>query len=228
MECVKDKKAVVFFATIPQFLTDKNCQKDIVTNACFSAPSYVVDNKIRQKDIDLAVNPLLKKQRYFVWQLLCHALKSTFGDDFNPQTLTKDQNGKWHCPLCQISLAHSQNLVVVALSNISDALGVDVERLRPTTQKLADKILSDAQKQAYLQALPKAQDLMVLTEWCKREATFKAVGISVLAKTPAYDGINLSYTARELTLAKERYLVVVAHQPDYDVEFCDCLNLFNK
>ena len=130
-------KVAVFFATIPQALTDKNTP----SNTCFCAPSYFVDNPIRQKDIDLTINPLSKKQRYYVWQLLCYALKSKFGDDFNQRDLTKDQNGKWHCPLCQISLAHSQNMVVVALSNLKDALGVDVEKLRPTTQKLADKIL---------------------------------------------------------------------------------------
>ncbi|MGI8799092.1 MAG: 4'-phosphopantetheinyl transferase family protein [Pseudonocardia sp.] len=93
-------------------------------------------------------------------------------------------------PGVELSLSHSGGRVAVAVSS-GDAVGVDVERLRPmaNVEALADRVLAPAERPA-LAALPAAErPAALLGYWTRKEALLKATG----------DGLNVPMA--ELTVS---------------------------
>lgn len=74
-----------------------------------------------------------------------------------------------------ISLSHSMHYAAVALSP-SRVMGVDIEEPRPQLRKVAPRVLSDAEAEAY-----SASDALLLQAWTLKEALYKA------ALTPGLD-----------------------------------------
>lgn len=207
----------VFFATIPTEFAKKNIDEQKATNTCFFAPDFVVTNAIRQKEIDNLSSPLSKNQKYYVWQLLCYALKQTFDNKVSQKDLTKNADGKWICPYCHLSLSHSGLVVAVALS--SEPVGIDVQKVRSITPKLTQRILTQDQVEQYQTLSNTEQQKYVISNWCKRESIFKAVGGNLLSKQLL--DTNLITTEKTFDYLNEEYVLSVAYSKGKKVVFCD-------
>jgi 4'-phosphopantetheinyl transferase len=105
-------------------------------------------------------------------------------------------HGKPHCPIgpC-FNVSHSGDLILLALHPLQ-AVGVDVERLRPELDWLpiARRMLSESECQQ-LEALPETErPAAFLAAWCRLEARLKARG----------DGLGGLERLREQELRAER------------------------
>ena len=197
--------ARVFYAQIPRNL---HCEE-------FDLP---ICSDEREREIADTANPRLKRQRYCVWQLLLQALRRVFGEEANGVTFTKSPSGKWGCSLCEFSLSHGDEVVAVAIAD--RAIGVDVEKIRPTHEALAQKILTQQQKEICAKLTPQEANKFLLTEWCKRESIFKALQNGTVL-TPTYPA-NLDTQTKVIGVDGDRYLLCVATEGACEALFTDC------
>lgn len=81
------------------------------------------------------------------------------------------------------SVAHCEDLLVVALSRTSD-VGVDVERARSIEQweRVADRVLSPGERVQLQQAVDRGEESgrAFLRSWCRVEAELKAIGCGIV------------------------------------------------
>ena len=156
----------------------------------------------REQEIRACKSEKTKREKYFVWKLLMHALACTFTQNAE---FTKTQSGKWKCSLCEFSLSHSKNAVAVALS--TQPVGVDIEYFQPTKlQGLAKKFLTEQEYEAYKKTERKAEYLF--EKWTQKESIFKKLGNCPL---PAFriDTQNAQTLTKEAEIAGERYFLSV-------------------
>lgn len=85
------------------------------------------------------------------------------------------------CPLW-FSVAHSEDLVVVALSRTAD-VGIDVERQRAIEQweRVAGRVLDPAERAQLRRAVDAGEEAgtAFLRHWCRVEAELKAIGCGI-------------------------------------------------
>ncbi len=129
----------------------------------------------RQREINSASHPDVKREKYYVWKLLEHALKTSFRTNIADVKFKKCDSGKWTCDKCEFSLSHSHNLVCVAVSKAP--IGVDVEKVEPLKVDISTKILSDEQMQAYTGLPQEKRCEFLIDEWAKKESLFKLKNI---------------------------------------------------
>jgi len=198
--------------------------KGIVSVYYATLPSNIGDlknfNSLRSREIDLCTNAKLKLQKYQVWQLLTYAVKDVFGIDANQMDFFKSNDGKWRCDLCEFSLSHSGLVVAVALS--SGLVGVDVQKARSTTQKLAQRILTPDQMAQYQTLSSTEQQKYLISNWSKRESIFKAVGGSLLSKQLL--DTSLFTATKTFEYFGDEYILTVAYDGNKKIEFNDCIN----
>ena len=79
----------------------------------------------RQKEIDKALHPRVKKERFWVWEILKIALEKGAELKFEDLKFKKSKEGRWYIKDYHFSLSHTDDMVAVAISNYP--VGVDVE-----------------------------------------------------------------------------------------------------
>lgn len=95
-----------------------------------------------------------------------HLLKAL---GYAPSDLSYDDYGKPHVADSKyISISHSHNFAAVVISD--NPIGVDIEKERPKIHRIASKFLDASERQAT------ATDRYRTTQWCIKEAAFKAFG----------------------------------------------------
>ena len=122
----------------------------------------------RETYILQATNPQLMRQRYYVWLLLEYALQHSLGKGLYELHIQKSPHGKWESPFVYFSLAHSNNALAVAVSDMP--VGVDIQEQieKPT---MANCALTDSEWGKFLSAQNPNE---LLTElWTKKESLFK-------------------------------------------------------
>lgn len=108
-----------------------------------------------------------------------------FGTDEDEIRITCDGNGKPLCDGCYISLSHSGDYAVCAVSSFP--IGVDIEKKRDVNPKLINKICVNDAERGY------ATDTQnLLTLWSVKEACFKALS----PKVSTVSDISLEITER--------------------------------
>ena len=131
----------------------------------------------RNDHILSATDPLLRKQRFAVWQLLKKAL-ATRGLDANNLQFAREPSGKWVClqPDVCFSLSHSANAVAVAVDKLP--VGVDVQcadALR-TDSRLACRILNEVERARFAELNEETQQQFLAERWALKESVFKLEG----------------------------------------------------
>lgn len=95
-----------------------------------------------------------------------HLLKA---HGYAPSDLRYDDYGKPHLADGKyISISHSHNFAVVVISDCP--IGVDIEKERPKIHRIAPKFLAASEQET------PATDRYRTTQWCIKEAAFKAFG----------------------------------------------------
>lgn len=136
-----------------------------------------VEPAIRNEMIQRCTDKLTKQQRFCVWKLLDKALRDCYDASTSVFNFYVDDTGKWQCRNgVHFSLAHSNNVVAVALCN--HYVGMDIESVARFERKACDmgfarRILTDNEL-AQLHNTPIDTRAEVLaTTWTKKESLYK-------------------------------------------------------
>lgn len=149
-------------------------------------------------------NPLLQRQRYYVWLLLDYALTNSFQRGVYEMNVTQTEHGTWISPFCHFSLSHSDNAVAVAVG--TSPVGVDIQK-RITKLDISKHILTPEEETAFSTSNNPSDFLTEL--WTKKESIFKAG--NALRFQPKTLCANAHYTAtRWLDINGERYALSVS------------------
>ena len=127
----------------------------------------------RRKEIESVSNDTVKKEKYFVWKLLCYALERSFGMKENALSFTKNKHGAWSVDGAEISLSHSAGALAVAVSR--DRVGIDIEIVHtPRSEKIAERIMNDKELAAFMALPDEEKDERFIEIWTRKEALFKS------------------------------------------------------
>ena len=153
----------------------------------------------RQEEIDGCKNALTRLEKYTSWQLLRHAVETTFGVPMDMFDIHKNHNGKWVCNYFFLSISHSNGLCAVAIDNAP--IGIDLQKSQPQkfNKKLLKRIACENELKQLCGDLPRelpewnifvpyADGKKILSLWCKKEALFKKLDL------PAFVTRNLDTT----------------------------------
>ena len=136
----------------------------------FPVDSEKVVPRAREIEIESCSNLKVRQQKYYVWKLLESALMRSFGLKTGEINITKLDSGKWVCDECHFSLSHSDDFVVVAVSQ--KPVGVDIERCDESrfTNALLEKIATSREREE-LRLVETREERAAL--WTCKEAIFK-------------------------------------------------------
>ena len=126
----------------------------------------------RAQEIRGCSNPVIRRQKYYAWRLLEHALKDAFGYEMQSLKLSKNQNGKWVCPSCFFSISHSGDAVAVAVGRC--AVGVDIQILDIAPPTGFGKRILTPSEEEQLYSAPE-RNRYLLTKWSEKESIFKSL-----------------------------------------------------
>lgn len=115
---------------------------------------------------------------------------------YTPEDLYYDPNGKPHLLGGRhISISHSHQFSAIAIGD--KPLGIDIEKERSKVHSIASRFLHRSE------LTPNATDRMRTTQWCIKEAAYKALGKK---------GISFLHDIRTTHLEKEHPVAVVQLQ----------------
>lgn len=127
----------------------------------------------RNLEIESCQDSQKKIQKYCVWKLLEYALKDTFNCNISDLNFVCLANGRWYCKQYYFSLSHSDNIVMVGLSN-SD-IGVDIEQVHPLKYDILNRVVNNEEKDFFKSNISKNKNLTTFEIWTKKESIFKRV-----------------------------------------------------
>lgn len=136
-----------------------------------------VEPAIRNELIQSCTDKLAKLQRYCVWQLFDHALHECYDGGTADFNFYVDDNGKWNCHNgIEFSLAHSNNVVAVAVCN--HYVGVDIEAVDRFTHlvdndSFLSRVLTDNEINLLNETPTEHKAEVLATMWTKKESFYK-------------------------------------------------------
>ena len=169
-----------------------------------SAPLVPVE---REREVRVTKNETVRREKYLVWKLLARAAKDRFNLDFANLEFTKIENGKWVSPGFYFSLSHSDGALCVAVSERE--VGVDIQRVRQTSEGLAERFLTGGEKSYMAQLSTEDRGRFFIEAWAKKESIFKKTGGSSLDPR-AIDTLTSDAVTAFVTLGTEEYVIALA------------------
>lgn len=136
-------------------------------------PIGMLECRARADEIASVRNEKVKREKYFVWKLLCYALEHSFSLAAEKLDFKKESFGGWSVSDAVFSISHSEKALAVAVSR--DAVGIDIERVHtPRSEKMSRYIMSDAELTAFLSLPDREQKERLIEIWTAKEAVFKS------------------------------------------------------
>lgn len=172
--------------------------------------------KERDDEVKSISNLSVKREKYYAWLLLEHALSKTLGLMIEEAELFKDENGKWRSPKCELSISHGDTAVAVAISHAP--VGIDIE---PTDKDIpegfAKRFLAEDEYSLFLSIDETKKGSFLLTRWCMKEAIFKKIGNKAFAPSRV-STIGEKVHSKHFCLNGKEYFIAVAHE-EGDISF---------
>ena len=171
-------------------------------------PIGKLDCKKRMDEIDSISNDKVKREKYFVWKLLCYALERSFGKRGKKLDFKKESNGAWSVSDVKISISHSENALAVAVSR--GAVGIDIERIyTPRADRMAEYIMTDDELAEFSLVPDEQKEERLIEIWTAKEAIFKSKNLDRFI--PKEHSILLSsHRTNSITIDGEKYLWSIA------------------
>ena len=172
-----------------------------------------VEPAIRNELIQHCADPLTKQQRYCVWKLLDKALHDCYGGGIADFNFYVDGNGKWNTHNCvELSLAHCNNVVVVALCN--HYVGVDIEDVSRFERhvddaQFAERVLTENEMQQLTDTPTEHKAERLAEMWTKKESFFK-LGNRKAFLPQSIDTTRYSIHSQFVTINDTQYSLSVA------------------
>ncbi len=136
-------------------------------------PIREVECEERQREMDAISNERVKREKYFVWKLLCYALEHSFGLLGEEAKLQKEDFGGWSAGEISLSLSHSEEALAVAVSY--DTVGVDIQLAHaPRAETIAERMLCERELLEYQNAPEEKREERFIELWTAKEALFKS------------------------------------------------------
>lgn len=168
----------------------------------FNETADKVYPKKRNEEILSCESAKIKDQKYSVWKLLESAVNRFIRADFNKINFKKEQNGKWVCDKFCFSLSHSEDMVVVIISN--EEVGIDCQKIKPLKDGIEKLILTKEESQIYSALTKEEKQTFLIKTWCKKECLLKLKGESSLNPT-SRETSNLTFFERQISLNGKNY-----------------------
>ena len=173
-----------------------------------NVPLGEVINALRREEIAGASSETVKREKYFVWQLLAYAISHSLGLDIDTLDIRKEFYGGWSLDGISLSLSHSGNALAVAISR--DAVGVDIEYVHsPRSQATAQRVMTEEEFCAYNALSEEERTVRFIEIWTAKEAIFKSQGRELFVPREI-DTVSESYRTAHITVADEQYIFSVA------------------
>lgn len=169
-----------------------------------------VTPEVRDEEIKSCTDEKVKKEKFFAWKLLAHALYRSLGLRIENLEFNKDKNGKWLCDKCFFSISHGDGIVAIAVSKQS--VGIDLELIDDNKKQVLEKVLTEIEKAELSKGESSIEKLTTI--WTKKESIYKMKGegafsprkieslsAQTFSKILAIDGKNfaLSVCSNDLT-----------------------------
>ena len=165
----------------------------------------------RYREILECKNENAKREKYLVWKLLEQVIRFATNLEFANLKFTKTANGKWICPDLYFSLSHADGVVCAAVSD--HLIGVDVEAVKQIRPALADKILTDRERETMAVLPERDRDRFLLDAWVKKESIFKMHGGEALLPNRT-ESASPEVKAYTVTALDREYVLSVATEND--------------
>jgi len=194
------------------YIYGENMKSDNCTSVYYAAipqrePVRDILPKEREQEIFSCKSDKARIEKYYVWKLLGYALKHAFNLKIDNLQFTKTPDGKWICPDVFFSLAHTDGLVCVGVSD--SPIGVDAEMLKPLRPGIEEKILTERELCEFAALTEREREEYLLDRWCRKEAIFKMRGGEALMPKTIEADEYPAFTER-LTLRGQEYILAVA------------------
>ena len=169
----------------------------------------------RMAEINACKNEIIRREKCCAWEMLKYAVTDALSLKFDNLQFAKLPSGQWICEECAFSISHSDDAVVVAVSERS--VGVDVEGAKAIDPRLAEKVLTASELKRYSDLNDVDKTIFLLETWCKKEAIFKAIGGSaLLPKTIECDTYHTE--VKRVRINDREYLIAVAANESFEIE----------
>ena len=171
-------------------------------------PVGEVECKARREEIAAVSNERVKREKYFVWKLLCYGLERSFGLRGKKLDFSKESFGGWSVSGHYLSISHSENALAVAVSR--DAVGIDVELLHtPRSERMAEHIMNDGELSAFEGVTPDKKEEHLIEIWTAKEAIFKSKGEPTFIPS-RIDTLCATFKSGSIDIDGEKYIWSVA------------------
>ena len=166
--------------------------------------------KERNDEVEKISNLSVKREKYYAWLLLEHALSKTLGLTIEEAELFKDKNGKWRSKKCEFSISHGDTAVTVAISHAP--VGIDIEPKDKTIPEgFAKRFLTEDEYYLFSSAADNEKNEFLLTRWCMKEAIFKKIGKKTFAPSHV-STIGERVCDKRFLLNGKEYILAIAHE----------------
>lgn len=172
----------------------------------------------RREEIDNCLDPNVKQRKYYSFKLLELALNVVYSKLMRDVNFVKNASGKWTCDVCEFSISHSGDIVVVAVSD--KPVGVDVELVdfARFDERLQQRILSKNEQIAAWQMSTEQRSRYANKLWTVKEALFKRDGGDTLIPH-AIDTTASSCETVTVVDGDKKYYLSTAGQSDFVVSY---------
>ena len=127
----------------------------------------------RMNEIEKVSNERVKREKYFVWKLLCYGLKHSFDLDEQNLNFLKSEEGAWKLNGVEFSLSHSDDALAVAVSQTP--IGIDVERVhKPRSNRMAEYMMNEQELEKFNLVPTEEREAHLIEIWTAKEAIFKS------------------------------------------------------
>ena len=138
--------------------------------------------KSRSDEIAKCKNLRVKREKYFVWELLRRGAEEGFGMSLEELAPRKNENGKWVSDKLCFSITHSYPVAAVAMS--LETVGIDAESVDRYFEGMEKRILTDREVEKVTRLSGEALERYTLEKWTQKESIFKTTDLeSFLPKT---------------------------------------------
>ncbi len=190
--------------------------------SCTNAKARVWYAALGEADLDMPIYPAernleilgcknekVKREKYYVWQLLRLAVKEMFDLEFDNLQFTKLANGQWVCPDFYFSLSHSSGAVAVAISDLP--IGVDIEATRHVEADMAERFLTDKERECFTALTGSEAESFFLEAWTKKESVFKKTGGNMLMPR-AMESSRIDAYVEKIRIFGKEYILAVSSE----------------
>lgn len=163
---------------------------------------------VRREEIAAISNERVRREKYFVWKLLCYALERSFGMRGKRLEFVKESYGGWSVGNAYVSLSHSKGALAVAVSR--STVGIDIEHLHsPRGKNIAEHIMNEEELESFKLTPAEQKEERLIEIWTAKEAIFKSKHIASFIPKEN-DTLSASFKTSTIVIDDVKYVWSVA------------------